>query len=400
MSATARVPGPTSSPWARFDDLRSGTALLFGATSDTLAAWAPDEVPAVLDRVQRAADGGAWTFGFVSYEAAAGLDSALPVHDPVDGLPLAWFAISAAPPVTVPVVGPASAAAVRTAPWRLRWDQDHHRAAVDAVRERIAAGEAYQVNLTTRTDSTLHGDPFALYAHLAGTQHGAHHAYLHTGRFVIAGASPELFFDLRGRRIRMRPMKGTAPRGRTAEEDEALRRQLRSSAKERAENLMIVDLVRNDLSRIATTGSVRVTALFTEERYDTVHQLTSEVTAELEHGVELTDIFRALFPCGSVTGAPKQRSMAIIRELEPLPRGVYCGAVGLVAPPGAAQRTRFSVAIRTALVDRRYGRCTYGAGGGITWGSDADREFDELVTKTRILPTPPHAEPGVLARGA
>lgn len=180
-------------------------------------------------------------------------------------------------------------------------------------------------------------------------------------------------------------MKGTAARGRTPAEDEAQLRCLRSSPKERAENIMIVDLVRNDLARIASTGTVTVSALCRAERYETVHQLASDVTAEVRASVGLTDVFAALFPCGSVTGAPKRRTMDIIRDLEDSPRGVYCGAIGLVAPPDAPFQARCSVAIRTLVVDRRTGTAVYGSGGGITWDSDPDAEYTELLTKARVL---------------
>jgi para-aminobenzoate synthetase/4-amino-4-deoxychorismate lyase len=202
---------------------------------------------------------------------------------------------------------------------------------------------------------------------------------------VIASASPELFFEWSGDLLRTRPMKGTAARGRTPAEDRALAQGLRSSPKELAENLMIVDLLRNDLSRVARTGGLDVPALFTVERYPTVWQLTSEVTARVRDDVGLLDVFRALFPCGSVTGAPKARTMRLIRDLETGPRGVYCGAIGLVAPPGAAFRARFAVAIRTAVVDRGTGAAVFGAGGGITWDSDPAAERAELLAKAAIL---------------
>jgi para-aminobenzoate synthetase/4-amino-4-deoxychorismate lyase len=180
-------------------------------------------------------------------------------------------------------------------------------------------------------------------------------------------------------------MKGTALRGRTVEEDLRQGETLRTSAKERAENLMIVDLLRNDLSRVARVGTVDVPRLFDLERYPTVWQLTSEITARTRPDVGLVDVFRALFPCGSVTGAPKRASMQLIRDLEGGPRGVYCGAIGLVAPPGAPFRARFSVAIRTVVVDRSAGTAVYGAGGAITWGSDAAAERAELLAKAAIL---------------
>jgi para-aminobenzoate synthetase/4-amino-4-deoxychorismate lyase len=183
-------------------------------------------------------------------------------------------------------------------------------------------------------------------------------------------------------------MKGTAARGRTTAEDAERCARLVGSEKERAENLMIVDLLRNDLGRVAEVGSVQVPALFTPERYETVWQLTSEVTARPRRGTGLVDVFRALFPSGSVTGAPKHRTMELIRELEPSPRGVYCGAIGVVAPPGESFRARFNVAIHTVTVDRVTGRAEFGTGGGITWGSEPAAEHAELLAKAAILAEP------------
>jgi para-aminobenzoate synthetase/4-amino-4-deoxychorismate lyase len=194
-----------------------------------------------------------------------------------------------------------------------------------------------------------------------------------------------LFFELRGDEVLLRPMKGTSRRGRDLDEDEALARELAASPKERAENVMIVDLVRNDIARVAVAGSVRVPGLLRVERYPTVLQLTSDVTARLLPGTSLTELFRAVFPCGSITGAPKISAMHVIRELEPWPRGVYCGAIGYVAPPTAPVRARFSVAIRTAVVDTETGNAEYGAGAGITWGSDPAAEFAEVMGKTAVL---------------
>jgi para-aminobenzoate synthetase/4-amino-4-deoxychorismate lyase len=193
-------------------------------------------------------------------------------------------------------------------------------------------------------------------------------------------------------------MKGTARRGDDPTADALAARRLRASAKEQAENVMIVDLLRNDLSRVAVLGTVAVTELCTVEAYPTVWQLVSEVTALVKPGLGLAEIFGALFPCGSVTGAPKQRSMEIIRSLEAGPRGVYCGAVGLVAPPGAPFRARFNVAIRTAVLDRSTGIAVYGAGGGITWGSDAASEYAELLAKTAVLNHDPLLRQGPILR--
>jgi para-aminobenzoate synthetase/4-amino-4-deoxychorismate lyase len=373
-----------SSVWARFDDLRAGTSLAFPPPSRVLVAHTVDDVVPVLAEVERAAAGGRWAVGYVGYEAAAGLDDSLPVRtaEP-DGPPLAWFGLCSRPRAVPRVAAAAGPWPPRE--WRADWSDADHRRTVNCVREHIAAGDTYQVNLTDRLRAPFAGDPAGLYADLAVAQAGAHNAYLDLGRHVLASASPELFFDWDGDVLRTRPMKGTAARGRTADEDRRQGEQLRSSAKERAENLMIVDLLRNDVSRVARVGSVDVPGLFELERYPTVWQLTSEITCRTRADVGLVDVFRALFPCGSVTGAPKRASMQLVCELEPAPRGVYCGAIGLVAPPGAPFRARFGVAIRTAVVDREKGTAVYGAGGGITWGSDPAAERAELLAKAAIL---------------
>jgi para-aminobenzoate synthetase/4-amino-4-deoxychorismate lyase len=242
------------------------------------------------------------------------------------------------------------------------------------------------VNNTLRLRSTVQGDERGLYRDLCYAQRGAHSAYLNAGRYRILSASPELFFRLDADRVTTRPMKGTAARGRWLAEDEAIREQLTSSVKDRAENAMIVDLLRNDLGRIARPGSVRWSKVFEPERFETVWQLTSTVTSDLEPGVGILDVFRALFPSGSVTGAPKVRTMRIIADLENAPRGVYCGAVGFLAPAGAGPPSAsFNVAIRTVVVDAESGTAEYGVGGGITWDSSATGEYDETVAKAKVL---------------
>jgi para-aminobenzoate synthetase/4-amino-4-deoxychorismate lyase len=366
---------------ARFDDLTTGTALRCPPPRRVLAAYRVADVVPVLAEVERATAAGEWAFGFLAYEAAAGLDPTLVTAEP-DGSPLVWFGVGG-PPVPAPPLTPSGRAPGPA--WTPDWSDAEHAAAVDAVRAHIAAGETYQCNLTDRLRTTGVSDPAALYADLALAQRGAHNACLDTGETVVASASPELFFEWSGDLVRTRPMKGTAPRAATTATDAAAAAALRASPKEQAENLMIVDLLRNDLGRIARPGTVQVTELFGLERYPTVWQLTSEVTARLRDDVGLVDVLRALFPCGSVTGAPKARTMQLIRDLEPTPRGVYCGAIGLVAPPGAEFRARFGVAIRTAVVDRASGRAVYGAGGGITWDSRAAAERAELLTKAAVL---------------
>ncbi|MGY1642725.1 aminodeoxychorismate synthase component I [Geodermatophilus sp. SYSU D00703] len=376
-------------PWARFDDLRAGTAVRCPAPRRVLVAERPEQVVDVLAEVERATDAGSWAFGYVAYEAAAGLDPRLAVHGCTPmGMPLVWFGLCDEP-LPVPPLRAADVGSVAAAEWWPAWTPAGHARGVGEIRERIAAGDTFQCNLTVRMSGAVTRDPMALYRDLALGQRGAHNAYLDLGRFAVASASPELFFERRGDSVLLRPMKGTTPRGRSRDEDRRLADRLRASPKERAENVMIVDLLRNDVGRVAEIGSVDVPALFTVERYETVLQLTSDVTARLRPGTGLVELFRALFPCGSVTGAPKVSSMAIIRSVEPDPRGVYCGAIGLVGPPDAPVRARFSVAIRTAVVDRDSGEAVYGTGSGITWGSEASAEHAEVLAKTAVLAARP-----------
>ena len=377
-------------PYARFDDLVAAAAFVFPGPGLVLRADDPTEVADVLYEVDRITHDGAWAYGVVSYEAAAGLRERLPVRSPAGGgPPLAWFVVTEAPGAA-PVIRP-PAGCVRdytTTKWQPAWDERAYADRVEQVRACIAAGETYQCNLTMPMRARVRGDLEQLYADLAWQQRGRHAAYVDMGRHVVVSASPELFFEWTGTTICSSPMKGTAPRGRTPAEDESRLGALRNSPKETAENVMIVDLVRNDLSQVAQIGSVTVPAMCRPERYETVWQLTSDVAATLGEGVGLRDVFDALFPAGSVTGAPKSRTMELIRELEDVPRGVYCGAVGVVAPPEAPFRARFSVAIRTVVVDRETGQAVYSTGSGITWASRPDAEHAELLAKAAILSEP------------
>jgi para-aminobenzoate synthetase / 4-amino-4-deoxychorismate lyase len=377
---------------ARFDDLTgaSDSFRLIGPAG-VLEALHAEEVPGVLAAAEGAVARGMWVAGFVSYEAAPGLDPAMRVReraggDPFARLPLAWFALFEDRERTTlpePQEGtPRGSADV----WRPSIDRASYDTAIARIRERIAAGDTYQVNHTLRLHSRVQGDERGLYRDLCYAQRGAYAAYLNLGRYRVLSASPELFFRIDDGRITTRPMKGTAPRGRWSAEDDEVAAGLRGSVKDRAENAMIVDLLRNDMGRIARTGTVTWSDVFDLERYETVWQLTSTVSAELEPATPLIDVFRALFPCGSVTGAPKVRTMEIIAELEDAPRGVYCGAVGFLAPTGSdAPAARFSVPIRTVLLDTESRSAEYGVGGGITWGSSAEGEYDETVAKARVL---------------
>jgi para-aminobenzoate synthetase / 4-amino-4-deoxychorismate lyase len=378
---------------ARFDDLTGATpSFRLVEPVGVLDATRAGEVVAVLEAAEAAAGRGLWVAGFVSYEAAPGLDPALVVRtrDPEDAfaaLPLAWFALfERAEETTLPLPREDGVPPAPEDTWAPTTTRERYESAVDRIHELIAAGETYQVNHTMRLRSRVEGDARGLYRDLCYAQRGAFSAYLDLGRYRVLSASPELFFERRGGAIVTRPMKGTAPRGRWPEEDRAAAEHLLASAKDRAENAMIVDLLRNDLGRISRPGSVTWADVFQVERYETVWQLTTTVSAELDPAVELAGIFRGLFPSGSVTGAPKIRTMEIIRDLEESPRGIYCGAVGYLAPAGSGRPdARFNVAIRTVTVDTATTTAEYGVGGGITWDSDARAEFEETVAKSRVL---------------
>jgi para-aminobenzoate synthetase/4-amino-4-deoxychorismate lyase len=376
---------------ARFDDL-TGEAPSFRLTdpAGVLEATRSDEVGPVLAAAEAAAARGLWVAGFVAYEAAPGLDPSLVVRardpgDPFDRLPLAWFAMFQHRQETV-LPSPRDDAVPASDVWVPSIGRERYDGAIASIREHIAAGDTYQVNHTFRLRSTVEGDERGLYRDLCYAQRGAHAAYLNAGRYRILSASPELFFRLDGDRLTTRPMKGTAPRGRWLAEDDAILAALTTSVKDRAENAMIVDLLRNDLGRIAVPGGVRWSHVFEPERFETVWQLTSTVTADLRPDVDIVGVFRASFPSGSITGAPKVRTMEIIAALEDGPRGVYCGAVGYLAPASAGPPAAvFSVAIRTVVLDAESGAAEYGVGGGVTWDSSAAGEFDETVAKARVL---------------
>ena len=353
------------------------TSLDFGEPDETLQALSLDEVEATLRAAQARAHAGAWVVGMLSYEAAPAFDPALRVRPRTD-LPLAWFAVFSRPsaihrPEPLPLPAPALRADV---PW------PRYAATVETIRDAIANGEVYQVNYTLRMRGAFDACSLGLYQRLRAAQPDGFCAYLDLGRYRIASASPELFFQRVGNRLTTRPMKGTRPRGRHATEDETLARELREASKDRAENLMIVDLLRNDLSRLAKPGGVDVPQRFAVEQHPTVWQMTSTVTADIREGLGLAEILRALFPCGSVTGAPKVKAMHRIAELETSARGVYCGTIGYLKPGGDAV---FNVAIRTVVVDTQNSTAECGLGSGIIWDSKAEAEYEEVLVKGRFL---------------
>jgi len=361
--------------------------LAFGAPRKRLRATSLDAVAPLLARVDALARAGAWCVGYLCYEAAGAFDEAFETHAPSDATrPLAAFAVYDAPLPDESAFDDAGTATVR---WTGGPQRDAFDTAIAEILRAIADGEVYQVNATAPLTGTLHGDALALFDALRRAQPKAYAAYLDFGTAAepddrLLSVSPELFFDWRADRLLARPMKGTAPRGATPREDAAQSEFLRSAAKERAENLMIVDLLRNDVSRIAEPHSVRVPRLFHTEAWPTVWQMSSDVVATTRPGTTLQDVFGALFPCGSITGAPKVQAMRLINELEPEPRGVYCGAIGVVQPGGAAT---FNVPIRT-LALRDDGATTQvrcGIGSGITADATAAGEWDEWRHKRAFV---------------
>lgn len=349
--------------------------LCFGAPSRVLAARTAAEVRPVLDAVEALAREGHWCVGYLRYEAAAAFDRAFAVH--AADVPLAWFGVH---DEALPWPDATGDAALAPIGWELDLSRADFDVRMQAIHRAIAHGKLYQLNYTAALHAGFHGDAQALFMALRQAQPDGYTAFIDTGEEQVLSVSPELFFDWQDDRILTRPMKGTAPRGATQAEDEALAQRLRTVPKERAENVMIVDLIRNDLSRIARPFSVQVPRLFHTEALPTVWQMTSDVEARVREGTTLADVFAALFPCGSITGAPKVSAMRMIRELEPGPRGVYCGAVGVVRPGGHAT---FNVPIRTVTL--RDGKARCGIGSGITADALADAEWEEWRHKRAFL---------------
>jgi len=402
MSRSDALPLPRSgcAPFVLLDDARTGGAVparLFTDPVEILRADGAAEVPALLGALEAAARRGLHAAGYLAYEGGKGLAPAWRGAAPAGGgeMPLGWFGLFArveridadAVPALLP--DPESCWIGAVEPGIARGD---YEAAVAAVLGYIRAGDIYQANLTFRAAVPLLGNPLAVYARLRQTARAGYGGFIWTGERAVASLSPELFFALRGREAIARPMKGTAARRGDAAADAAAARLLATDPKQRAENLMIVDLIRNDLSRVAEPGSVAVPDLFRVESFPTIHQLVSDVTARLPADRGAVDVLRAAFPCGSITGAPKVRAMEIIDELEVGARGLYTGSIGFIEPDGEAA---FNVAIRTlvfpAVVPPLTGlqetpiRATLGLGSGIVADSLPSEEWHECLAKGEFV---------------
>jgi para-aminobenzoate synthetase / 4-amino-4-deoxychorismate lyase len=336
------------------------------------------EVKTIFSAIEKELDNGFHVAGYVSYEAAPAFENRFSVQ-PSSNIPIVWFGVFNQPN-NEKIQKEAGIFSISN--WSLDTTFQQYEKAIRAIKNAIEEGDTYQVNYTSRLRAQFKGDDYSFYKQLVRKQQASYSAYLNLGRNRILSASPELFFRVHNQRIITRPMKGTAKRGRFLEEDIKQIDNLKESEKEQAENLMIVDLLRNDVGKIAKPGTVRVPKLFQIETYPTLHQMTSTVEAELEEKLTIFDWFQALFPCGSITGAPKIRTMDYIQKLERSPRDVYCGAIGFITPKREAI---FNVPIRTVIVDSEKENATYGVGGGVTWDSSVSGEYDELFTKAKLL---------------
>jgi para-aminobenzoate synthetase / 4-amino-4-deoxychorismate lyase len=356
--------------------------LNFSKPSKVFVAHEAGEVMPILQEIGRIVEEEKkYAAGFVSYEAGFAFDSAFK-NKQDNEFPLLWFGVfDKTREMTLPAASQDSF--IPKLDWRPSIIPEEYRRCFERVKEYIRDGDTYQVNYTYRLRAPFNGDPYQSFLQLVSGNKPPYAAYIDTGDWAICSASPELFFRLDGEYIESQPMKGTAGRGLWFENDVQQGEWLRVSEKDRAENLMIVDMVRNDLGRIADTGTVNVSSLFDVNRYPTVWQMTSTVRAKTS--APFDEILKALFPPASITGAPKARTMEIIDELESSPRRIYTGTIGYAVP---GRKMQFNVAIRTILIDKNRKNAEYGVGGGIVWDSQLESEKNECHIKTRALNAP------------
>ncbi len=378
-----------NAPYILFRDDFSGDEVLFDQPRKLIVADRVEEFFPALEAAQQAHADGKWLAGYFSYEAGYLLEpklaSIIPnqrrtplmmmgVFDGPAGRPLLQ---DRRPRTNGPIFGV-----------RATWSFDDYRRRFDRLHQHLRQGDSYQANLTFPVEAKWTGDPLSAFDALAARQAVKYGALVDLGGPVILSRSPELFFDIDAEGwIETHPMKGTAPRGKTHEEDEEMKHFLANDPKNQAENRMIVDLLRNDISLISEVGTLDVPQLFGIESFATVHQMVSKVRAKLLPGLTIRQIFSALFPCGSITGAPKIRAMEILRELESAPRDAYCGAIGWIEPGG---RMRFNVAIRTITLFPD-GEAVYNVGGGVVFDSTAEEEYAECLLKARYATGRPPA---------
>lgn len=375
----------TPAPYALFRDDKRGESLLFLGPREIVLARTADEILPALERLEQARRDGFWLAGYVSYEAGHVFEDKLRAlivdnrETPLIAMGIFDGPAAADSPLAIPPE------AIDTEPFltdpHAAWDFPAYRNRFERVHDHLRRGDFYQANLTMPITARWNGDPHAAFWSLVERQPVHYGALIDLGGPVILSRSPELFFEVGSDAwIETHPMKGTAARGANPADDEAIITGMLADEKTQAENRMIVDLLRNDISAISEVGSLSVPKLFEIETYPTVHQMVSHVRAKLLDNIGLPDIFRALFPCGSVTGAPKMWAMRALAELETGPRDVYCGAIGWCDPQGPM---RFSVAIRTLALFND-GRAVFNVGGGIVFDSNAEAEYEECLLKARF----------------
>ncbi|MBS6506267.1 aminodeoxychorismate synthase component I, partial [Streptococcus vestibularis] len=356
-----------------------GVRQIFTDTIKELKTKDIKEVKHLLAEVEAYQNQGYYAVGYVSYEAAPAFETKFEVIDgPLMSEYLLYFTIHESvqtepipltyKPITLPKT------------WQELTSAEEYRAAIEHIHHHIRQGDTYQVNYTVQLQQNITADPFAIYNRLVVEQNAHYNAFIQHDDVSIISVSPELFFKKDGDGLTTRPMKGTTNRGLTTETDLKQAQWLAQDQKNRSENMMIVDLLRNDMNRISKIGSENVKSLCLVEQYSTIWQMTSTIETQLLPNSSLGDIFQALFPCGSITGAPKIATMAIIKDVEKQARGVYCGAIGILLPNGP---TIFNVAIRTLQMQGN--KAIYGVGGGITWDSKWEAEYEETKQKSAVL---------------
>ena len=356
-----------------------GVRQIFTDTIKELKTKDIKEVKHLLAEVEAYQNQGYYAVGYVSYEAAPAFETKFEVIDgPLMSEYLLYFTIHESvqtepTPLTYkPIALPKS--------WQELTSAEEYKAAIEHIHHHIRQGDTYQVNYTVQLQQNITADPFAIYNRLVVEQNAHYNAFIQHDDVSIISVSPELFFKKDGDGLTTRPMKGTTNRGLTTETDLKQAQWLAHDQKNRSENMMIVDLLRNDMNRISKIGSENVKSLCLVEQYSTIWQMTSTIETQLLPNSNLGDIFQALFPCGSITGAPKIATMAIIKDVEKQARGVYCGAIGILLPNGP---TIFNVAIRTLQMQGN--KAIYGVGGGITWDSKWEAEYEETKQKSAVL---------------
>ena len=387
---------PAAEPFVLLDNSldREGPCHLFERPAEIVRAESAEEAASALTRLAEALSQGYYAAGFFSYEFGYMLEPRLAGRLPRDrNVPLVWFGLFVRRR-TLSSREAVSWLQERSGGQRYRLErpsvalsEPEYRMRFAAAKQMIAAGDIYQINFTTKAKFRIDGEPLSLYLDLRRKQPVKYGAVIQTEDFTVLSSSPELFLSRHEKTISTRPMKGTAPRGPTPKSDQDAKQWLASDPKSRAENLMIVDLMRNDFGRISELGSIRVTDLFTVETYPTLHQMTTGIESSIRDDVGVEELVGSIFPPGSITGAPKIRSMELIDDLEAEPRGVYTGSIGMFAPGG---ETQLNVAIRTMMVSAD-GHGEIGIGSGLVADSDASAEYQECLLKMRFLTDPPES---------